>query len=289
MLDAAASVFADARPRLFGIAYRMLGSVAEAEDLVQEAWLRWQAADRAAVVDTTAFLVTTTTRLCINFAQSARARRETYIGPWLPEPVDTRADPELGALRGEALGLAVLQLLERLTPTERAAYVLREAFDAPYEQIAEILQLGEANVRQLVSRARKHLAEERRAPVSPIEQRRLLEAFLDAAQRGDRGELESLLAADAASYTDGNGAAQASRVPVLGRVRVAQFLVGFATRFWIGTTLSWIEANGQSAALVSRGDRVIALVTVDVSLDGIDRILWVMSPAKLSRLVASPD
>src|SRR5262245_35163674 len=128
-LTRATVAFAAVRPRLFGIAYRMLGTAVEAEDVVQEAWLRWQAADRGAVRDPEAFLVTTTTRLALNVVQSARKRRETYIGPWLPEPVDTRDDPELGAERREALALAVLVLLEKLSPAERAAYVLREAFD----------------------------------------------------------------------------------------------------------------------------------------------------------------
>ena len=149
--DDAEVVFARTRPRLFGIAYRTLGSWTEAEDIVQEAWLRWQGTDRAVVVNPTAFLVTVTTRLCINVAQSARARRETYIGPWLPEPVDTSADPTVGAERGEALELAVLLLLEKLTPTERAAYILRESFAYSYAEIATILQLGQANTRQIVT------------------------------------------------------------------------------------------------------------------------------------------
>lgn len=141
-LERAAQVFAEVRGRLFGIAYRMLGSATEAEDLVQEVWMRWQAYDRATVDNPAAFLATTITRLAINELQSARVRRETYVGPWLPEPVDTGADPYLGAERGEALSLAVLLLLERLSPTERAAYVLREAFDYPYPQIAEIVGLS---------------------------------------------------------------------------------------------------------------------------------------------------
>src|SRR3954453_16302790 len=134
-LGEALSIFTGVRPRLFGIAYRMLGSVSEAEDLVQDVWLRWQTTDRGVVDNPGAFLATTATRLAINELQSARARRETYIGPWLPEPVDTGADPYLGAERGEALELAVLMLIERLTPHERAAYVLREAFDYPYPRI----------------------------------------------------------------------------------------------------------------------------------------------------------
>jgi RNA polymerase sigma factor (sigma-70 family) len=161
-LETPAAVFIRQRPRLFGIAYRMLSSAAEAEDLVQEVWLRWQTCDRGAVADPGAFLATVTTRLAINALQSARVRRETYIGPWLPEPVDTSADPYLGAERAEALQFAALLLMEKLTPNERAAYVLREAFDYSYAQIADVLQSNEPAVRQLVSRVRKHVTSERR-------------------------------------------------------------------------------------------------------------------------------
>jgi len=161
-LDDAAAAFLSARPRLFGIAYRVLGSAAEAEDIVQDTWIRWQSADRSEVIEPAAFLATITTRLALNVAQSARSRRETYIGPWLPEPVDTASDPYLGAERSEALSLAVLLLLEKLSPAERAAYVLREAFDYPYSTIAHILQSTEVNVRQIVSRARRHVTEDGR-------------------------------------------------------------------------------------------------------------------------------
>jgi RNA polymerase sigma-70 factor (ECF subfamily) len=156
--DPAASLFAGLRPRLFGVAYRVLGSAAEAEDVVQDAWLRWQATDHGAVLDPSAFLVTMTTRLAINVAQSARVRREIHVGPWLPEPIDPSADPALGAERSEALEIAVLMLLEKLPFSERAAYVLSVAFDYPYAQIADMLETSEANARQLASRARKHLA-----------------------------------------------------------------------------------------------------------------------------------
>jgi RNA polymerase sigma-70 factor (ECF subfamily) len=142
----------------------MLRSAAEPEDIVQDVWLRWQAADRCMVLDPPAFLATTATRLALNFAQSARSHYETHVGPWLPEPVDTSTDPQLGAKRGEALEFAVLLLREKLSPAERAAYVLREAFDYPYRQVAEILDLEEANTRQLVTRARHHISEGRRAP-----------------------------------------------------------------------------------------------------------------------------
>src|SRR3954453_17703989 len=212
-LAEAVATFNQVRPRLMGIAYRMLGSHTEAEDLVQEVWLRWQAADRSAVQSPVAYLSTAVTRLAINASQSARARRETYIGPWLPEPVDTSADPTLGAERGEALSFAVLLVLERLSPQERAAYILREAFDYPYEQIAGILQSSPVAVRQLVSRARKHLRAERRRPASGAQQRQLLEAFVAAARIGDLARLEQLLAEDVISFSDGGGIRGASRIP----------------------------------------------------------------------------
>src|ERR1700742_1315462 len=177
--DDGLSIFDDVRPRLFGIAYRMLGSVAEAEDVVQDVWFRWQSMNRSTTETPPDSLAPPYPQLRINFSHSARTRHETYIGTWLPEPVDTSSDPGLGAERDEALKLAVLVLLEKLSPTERAAYILREAFDYSYDQIASILQMEEANTRQLVSRARKHIADGRRTPVSSGEQRRLLEAFID--------------------------------------------------------------------------------------------------------------
>lgn len=286
-LDGATSAFLSVRSRLFGIAYRMLSSAAEAEDIVQEAWLRWQSADRSAVRDATAFLVTTTVRLAINFVQSARARRETYIGPWLPEPVDTTTDPTLGAERNEALELAVLLLLEKLSPNERAAYVLREAFDYSFRDIAEVLQLTEANTRQLATRARKHISDERRVQVAAGEHRRFIEAFLSAAQKGDFAALKEVLAEDALSVTDGGGVIGAARVPVAGRERVAKFIAGFPARFWEGTTLSWTQVNGQLSALIMRDSVIIAMGSVEVTTRGIERILWVMNPEKLTRLAAS--
>ena len=202
--DDGLSVFLSVRPRLFGIAYQMLGSAAEAEDVVQNVWIRWQTADRSVVRNAAAFLVTTATRLAINVMQSARSRRETSAGRWLPEPVDTGADPRLEAERGEALASGILLLLERLTPTERAACVLRAAFDYPYREIANILPLTEANARQVVTRARQHLASGRRmAASSTVEQRRLLYAFIDAAQTGDVAGLEGLLASDVFSTASG--------------------------------------------------------------------------------------
>lgn len=213
-LDEAAAVFVELQPRLFGIAYRVLGSAVEAEDVVQEVWLRWQKCDRSAVLSPVAFLSTTTTRLAINVAQSARVRRETYIGPWLPEPIDTSSDPEAGAQQAESLELALLLVLERLKPTERAAYVLREAFDYGYAEIAEILQLSLVNARKIVSRARKHLLAEQRESVDTGEHKRLLKAFVSAARTGDLAQLEALFTPELVRLPDRDGGNGTLRVPV---------------------------------------------------------------------------
>ena len=284
--DQALVVFADHRPRMFGIAYRMLGSVAEAEDLVQEAWLRWQQTDRSVVRNPGGFLTTMTTRLAINTAGSARVRRETYVGPWLPEPVDTSEDPTLGAERAEAVEAAVLVLLERLPARERAAYVLREAFDYDYPTIATILGTTEANTRQFVSRAKKHLASERRAPVEATQVRALLEAFLEAARSGDLVALEQVLADDVVSVSDGAGmVARAARRPVLGREQGGPVRGWFRARFfWTDTTLVWLTTNGAPSVLVSRGEEPLAVLSIDASSEGIEQLRWVMVPDKLARL-----
>jgi RNA polymerase sigma-70 factor (ECF subfamily) len=286
-LDHATQVFLSMRPRLFGIAYRMLGTAAEAEDLVQEVWLRWQAADRSAVLDPPAFLATTAVRLAINSLSSARTRRETYIGPWLPEPIDITADPSLGAERNEALSLAVLLLLEKLTPTERAAYILREAFDYTYTRIAEILSLTEANVRQLVSRARKHITGARHTPASPSDHRRLLTAFLTAAQQGDQAALESLFTEDVVSLADGGGVVTAARIPLFGRERVARALSAISAKLLQNATFSITQVNGEPAVLISNQGAPFAVVDLQANDQGITQMLWIMNPAKLTSLTAS--
>ena len=283
----AVRVFEESRRRLFGIAYRMLGSVADAEDVLQDVWIRWQGTDRSGIREPLAFLTTVTTRVSINALQSAHTRRETYIGPWLPEPVNTEDDPLLGAERGEALQFAILILLEKLTPNERAAYVLREALDYEYDRIAEILQATPASARQLVSRARKHLASEKRVTAPEPDQRRLLEAFLAAAQRGEASDLEALFAVDAGSWTDGNGVKLAARIPVLGASRVAKFVAAFSSHFWIGKEIGWTRVNDQPAVTLSENGRVTTMLTLTASADGITRLLWVMSPDKLAHVEAA--
>lgn len=278
-LEAAAAVFTSVRPRLFGIAYRMLSSVAEAEDLVQEVWLRWQGTDRRKVVNPAAFLATATTRLAINELQSARVRRETYVGPWLPEPVDTSADPHLGAERGEALEFATLVLMEKLTPNERAAYVLREAFDYSYAEIADILKSTEPAVRQLVSRARKHLTRDQRTPVTAAAHRELLTALLDAARSGEMAALEQLFAADVSSLSDGDGRHQVARRAVVGAQAVARFLAAMSW-FWKDVETRFTTMNGQTCAVLVAGGEVYGLLAIDASADGIDQLLWMVNPAK---------
>jgi RNA polymerase sigma-70 factor, ECF subfamily len=294
-LDEALSVFVQYRPCLFGIAYRMLGSTVEAEDVVQEVWLRWQKTDRSVVVSPAAFLSSTTTRLAINVLQSARVRREAYIGPWLPEPIDTSVDPEVGAQRAEALEIALLLVLEKLSPNERAAYILREAFDYTHAEIAEILQLSVVNVRQIVSRARKHLSAEQRGTVDAAEHRRLLKAFVSAARTGDVASLEALLTADAVSLSDGGGIRGAARVPLLGRARVANLSTAYP-RFWRDVDTRILDANSRSGVMIYRGGEPATFLTIAASPEGIHKVMWVMNPHKIaaflnshSRLTAIPD
>jgi len=194
--EADVAAFQQVRPRLFGIAYRMLGNAADADDVVQDAWLRWQTTDRSKVRDAAAFLATATIRLALNVVESARVRHERCADPSTLDPVDAAADPARDAERGAGVELAASALLERLTAAERAAFVLREGFDYPYRQIAELLALSDANARQLVTRARTHVATERRTEVAPSARRRLSAAVVAAARSGQIAQLEHVLASD---------------------------------------------------------------------------------------------
>ncbi len=214
------------------------------------------------------------------------SRRETYIGTWLPEPVDTSADPGIGAERDEALKLAVLLLLEKLSPTERAAYVLREAFDYSYREIADILQMEEANVRQLVSRARKHVADGRRTSVSPSEQRRLLEAFVAAAQNGDMAALEGTLRRGCCFLLRWRWIG-ARGGPGFWSQACSNVYCRSLQWCWKGVTLDWVETNGQAAVLILH-DGVPFGLTVDASAQGINEIMWFLRPSKLNAVKGSP-
>jgi len=281
--DSALDVFTAQRGRLFGIAYRMFGTVAEADDVVQDVWLCWQGADRDAVVNPAAYLATIATRLSIRQLTSVRARREHYVGQWLPEPVDTSTDPLLGAERSEALSVAMLVLLERLTPEERATFVLHEAFAYPHARIAEVLEVSEVNARQLLRRARKRLATERRRPVDAHERDRLLGAFIAAAQNGNLEELEAVLAADVVSISDGGGQSRAALRPVVGSHNVARFLLGLLEKFGDGIRPVPVNVNGGPGVLGVRAGRPVALWTLDAGPDGVRQAFLMVNPQKLSR------
>ena len=287
MTDLLVDAFQANRGRLFGIAYRMLGTVADAEDVLQDAWLRWQAIDRDAVREPAAFLSTIVTRLSLTALDSARARREVYVGPWLPEPILTggdrspTGDPAERAEHAESLSLAVLLLLERLSPAERAAYVLHEAFDYPFRQVAEVLETSEANARQLASRARQHLDRERGAVVSHEEHDRMLGAFLAASQSGDLAALESVLAGDVQSVSDGGGVVSAARRIVGGRAKVAALILGLAEKYGAGITWAPVEANGETALLGVADGVPLLLLTIDAAPDGLRSLFVVLNPHKL--------
>jgi RNA polymerase sigma-70 factor (ECF subfamily) len=224
--------FSAHRDHLMAVAYRMLGSRSEAEDAVQEAWLRYASADTAAVDDLRAWLTTVTTRICLDVLRSARVRREAYVGPWLPEPIVTRLpgggpDPADEAARSEEVSLALLVVLERLTPEQRAAFVLHDVFAVPFEEIATTLGTTPAAARQLASRARRAVADGTvRRTSDRAEQRRVLDAFLAASRRGDLDALLAVLAPDVVATGDGGGIGPAATTPIVGRLRVARFMLG---------------------------------------------------------------
>ncbi len=268
------------RPLMLSIAYRMVGSYSEAEDLVQEAFLRLHEAGD--VESTKAWLTTVTTRLAIDHLRSARVRREQYPGNWLPEPVAADPAPEAAAERAESLSFAVLVLLESLTPVERAVFVLREAFDYGYDEIAEIVGKSEANCRQLATRARRHV-DERRSRFEPSREQRdeLVRRFVAALQEGETGALVELLAADVEFYGDGGGKAPAVR-HVLGAEAVARMLARFmpiAARR--GTTAEVAEFNGESGLAAYEGGALVALWAFEISDGAVQAIRGVVNRDKL--------
>jgi len=271
---------------MFGIAYRMLGSATDADEVLQEAWLRWQAVEHQAVKEPAAFLAKSVTNLCLNQLTSARSRRETYIGEWLPEPIPTNdQDPVDQVAQQESVSYALLLVLEKLTPPERAAYVLREAFAYSHREVGDLIGTTEANARQLHSRARKHVATNQRSDrVDPGKWRLLVERFLAAAQHGDIAGLEKLLAADVVSRSDGGGKVMAARNPISGRDRVARYLVGTLTKFGAGITPYFGEANGEPTIIAADPDGVRAVIFIHFEGDLIASLEMVLNPDKLSRI-----
>ncbi|KAA2255224.1 RNA polymerase sigma-70 factor [Solihabitans fulvus] len=279
------------RPRLFALAYRLLGSASEAEDAVQDGFLRWHDADRAAIRTPVAWLTTVVTNLCRNRLASARARREEYVGPWLPEPVLTE-DAALGPLetaeQRESVSLALLLLLERLTPAERAVFVLREAFGYGHAEIAALLDLTEANSQQLHHRARQRVASDRRRFAATREHgRRVAERFLAAARAGDLAALEQLLAEDVVATADGGGKATAARRPITGRQIVARYLSGLAAKPLPGVEIGFAEVNGQPAVVGTLAGVLLGAMALDVAENGrIVAVHIVANPDKLAYLAA---
>jgi RNA polymerase sigma-70 factor (TIGR02957 family) len=283
---AALDEFQEQRQRLFGMAYRMLGAATDAEDVLQDAWLRWQGVDRARVADPAAFLARTVTNLCLTALTSARARREVYVGPWLPEPVLTGEATELGplddAVQRESVSFALLALLERLSPAERAAYVLREAFAYSPREVAELIGTTEANVRQLHSRARRRVTVAQSKEVATADWQDLITRFLVAARDGDVAGLEALLAADVVSRADGGGIVNAARRPVLGRENVARYVDGLVRRFQAGALPLFVEVNGAPAVAFTEGGSLRGVLVLHADGDHLTGLDLVVNPEKLT-------
>lgn len=283
-----------ARPRLQAIAYRLLGSADEAQDVVQETFLRWQAADVARVEVPEAWLTKVLTNLCLNQLTSARARRETYVGRWLPEPLlagDVMLGPADTAEQRESVSYAVLTLMERLSPNERAVYVLREAFDYPHREIAEILDITEAASQQILHRAKKHVAYGRtRSEIDEAAAHRIVEEFLAAAASGQTDELVRLLTKDAVSVGDGGGRVPARTRAFEGAVAVAKFVRALFTpaeakRAIVGGSseiYAWV-ANGEPAVVAVVDGRVVAVMCLEVTAEGITACRTQANPDKLER------
>lgn len=280
-----AETFETHRPRLFSIAYRMLGSAMEAEDVVQESYLRFMATPIEEVKSPKAFLTTVTTRLCLDQLKSARAQREHYVGPWLPEPLLTEESPADVVDRHEMISLAFLVLLESLTPVERAIFLLREVFDYDYNEIAQIVDKSEANCRQLYHRAKQYLTERRpRFTPSREAQEQLLTRFLQAVAGGQVDELTDLLADEVTVWSDGGGKARAATRPVSGRERVAKLLLGFNRFRTEQSRAEFAEVNGSLAILLWEGETLINVMNFASDGERIYEIHNVVNPDKLQHL-----
>ncbi|MFE9110630.1 RNA polymerase sigma-70 factor [Streptomyces collinus] len=286
MTTTSAEEFEVHRPRLFSLAYRLLGSAEEAEDAVQDVYLRYIGADRAGIEHPAAWLAKVVTNLCLNRLTSARARRERYVGTWLPEPVIT-SDGTLGPLESaeqrDAVSMAMLVLLERLTPTERAVYVLREAFGYGHREIAGVLDLSEANCRQLYRRAVRRVGEPQ-ARFEPASERQeeLVSSFITAARDGDLAGLEKLLAADATWWSDGGGKVTAARWPIEGGAGIARFLAGGGPKFARGLDFVPAEVNGALGLASWAGDTLVGLSVIEVRDGLVTGVRAVVNPEKLA-------
>ncbi|KOG43693.1 RNA polymerase sigma factor SigJ [Streptomyces resistomycificus] len=282
--EPATEQFETHRPLLLGLAYRLLGSMGDAEDIVHDAHLRWTGTERAQVPDPRAFLTTVVTRRALDRLKSARVAREAYTGPWLPEPVATDAlGPLDTAAQRDTLAYATVHLMERLSPPERAVFVLREAFGLPLGEIARILDATETNCRQLHLRAGRRLAAGRdRFTLSEDDHAKLLAGFLEAAQNGDQARLADLLSEDVVAWSDGGGKVRAALWPIEGRPQVVAFATNLVARYPFGSPRR-VSVNGRPALAITV-DGVGQLVTIDVSEGRIDGIYAVLNPDKLGHV-----
>jgi RNA polymerase sigma-70 factor (ECF subfamily) len=274
---------------LFSLAYRMLGSVADAEDMVQESFIRWQTASDEEIRAPKAYLSTIVTNLCINHLGSARRKREEYIGPWLPEPLitDENQDPMHNIQMADSLSMAFMILLEALAPLERAVFLLREVFDYEYEEIARMVGKTEANCRQMVSRARTHIRERRpRFDVSNEMQSRLTGQFMQACASGDLQGLMSLLAEDVTLLSDGGGQVTAARKPIQGADHVARFLTGLVKKVAANLTVRPTSVNGQPGFITYLDGRLQNVVSLDIADNHIRSVFIVVNPDKLRKVSA---
>ncbi|MFM9371092.1 RNA polymerase sigma-70 factor [Streptomyces sp. Da 82-17] len=293
--DTATAVFEEHRPVLTGVAYRMLGRVADAEDVVQDAWFRWSTAEHDEIREPRAYLVRITTRLAIDRLRHVQSRREAYVGPWLPEPLATDfgatvPDTAEQAVLAESVSLAVLVVLESLSPLERAVFVLREAFGFPFAQIAATLDRSEAAVRQLAGRARKHVEERRpRFDVDPTQRRDLTERFLTAASGGDLDGLMALLAPDARLVGDSGGKTRAPLRVIESAEKVGRFMASVAPQGVPDAEVRMIEVNGGPALLILSAGRPDSVMQVDVVDGRIQSVYIVRNPDKLVSLAPSKD
>lgn len=277
--------FVTERDRLFGLAYRMTGSVADAEDVVQEVWIRWQATDRTTVRTPAAWLTTVTTRLALDRLRSAHRRRERYVGPWLPEPLLTDDGPPEVVERAETLTLGFLCVLDRLDPRERAAFLLHDVFGHPFAEVAEVLDLTEANARQIASRARRRVRDEdRRAPSDPDGAEELVSAFLEAVVAGEEDRLVEMLAADVVVVSDGGPDRHAARRPIEGVDRVVRFLVNIAGRMQPGSEIVRTSINGAPGIVVHQPEDTPIALAFDVVDGQISTIRGMLNPAKVAHL-----
>jgi RNA polymerase sigma-70 factor (TIGR02957 family) len=286
--DAHAAAFSADRSRLVAVAYRMLGTVTDAEDVVQEAWLRWSRVDTATVADPTAFLIRTVSRLAIDRLRRIKARRETYVGPWLPEPLLTGPDPAEDAATAESVSMAMLVVLETLSPLERSVFVLHEAFAFPYPEIAEILGRSPDSVRQLAHRAREHVQARRpRYEADVVKRRDATEGFLRACADGDLAGLLALLAPDATLWADGGGKAKAPLRPIHGRDKIARFFVAVAGYALAqGITVRIDAVNGGPGLVLDSPAGPVSALLVDLDPDtGLIAVLHLVgNPDKLAGL-----